>query len=118
MLLPAVTEAGPLLVMERSARGVTVVDCTVALFAPLPSVAPEAAPEPGSGTGPGPGAVAGVTKVAEPPLPIVPLVQVMAGVDPLQPAGKVPNALPAGPLIVNVVTEALESGPPLVMVAV
>src|SRR5213075_1415426 len=100
MLLPAVTEAEPLFVICRSARGVTVVDCEAVLFAPLPSVAPEAATVPLSETGPAPGAVTGMTKFAEPPLPIVPLVQVMAGVDPLQPAGNVPNVPP--PLSVSV----------------
>ena len=108
MLLPAATEAGPLLVIERSAFGVTVVDCTVLLFAVFKSVAPDAAAEPVSETGPAPGAVTGMTKVAEPPLPIVPLVQVMVGVDPLQPAGKVPK-VPPKPLIVNVVTDALDT---------
>src|SRR3954470_3503338 len=116
MLLPAAAEAGARLVMERSAFGVTVVDCTVPLFAAFGSVAPEAVTLPVSETGPAPGAVTGRTKFVEPPLPIEPLVQVMLVAEPLQPAGSAPN-VPA-PLMANVVEDALASGPALVMVAV
>src|SRR3954466_787644 len=99
MLLPAAAEAGPILVMERSAFGVTVVDCTVPLFAAFGSVAPEAVtlpvsetgPAPGAGPGGGRGAVGGRRNFVEPRLRIEPLVQVMLVAEPLQPAGSAPN---------------------------
>src|SRR3954451_14170959 len=123
MLLPAAAEAGPILVMERLAFGVTVVDCTVPLFAAFGSVAPEAGTLPVSESGPAPGGpgrarggVRGRKNFADPPLPIEPLVQVMLVAEPLQPAGSAPN-VPA-PLMANVVEDALASGPALVMVAV
>src|SRR6185369_15646195 len=115
-LEPAPTDAGPFLVIARSAFGVTVVDWEAVLLPALASVAPEAAMLPFRLMGPEPGAVMGATTLAEPPEPIEPVVQVIVpAAGPLtQPAGSVPNVPP--PPGARVIVAALASGPPLVTV--